>query len=95
MSDYQLEFTWRGKRDNSELVTNIADYYPQALKADGFDACIVGYTTEGRIVYSIDMVLTTLVDRDGMTSDEAIEYFEFNMSCAYPGEFPPIYMYTE
>ena len=95
MSEYQLEFTWRSKCNTDALVSAIAEYYPQALKADGFDTCIIGYTTEGRIVYSIDMILATLVDKQGMTADESVEFFEFNIACAYMGDYTPIYMYTE
>ena len=36
-----------------------------------------------------------LVERDGMTPDEAIEFFNFNIECAYVGEYTPIYMYEE
>ena len=29
-----------------------------------------------------------------MTMDEAIEYFDFNIGCAYVGEMTPIYIWT-
>jgi hypothetical protein len=30
-----------------------------------------------------------------MEEDEAIEFFEFNIECAYVGEYTPIFMYEE
>lgn len=77
------------------LKETIAEHNPEALLADGFDNAILGYSTELRVVYSVDQIMETLVERDGMTPDEAIEYFEYNISCAYVGEYTPIYMYEE
>jgi len=87
----------RKDRDNrlEELKETIAEHNPEALFADGFDNAILGYSTELRVVYSVNQIMETLVERDGMTPDEAIEYFEYNISCAYVGEYTPIYMYEE
>ena len=35
------------------------------------------------------------MQRDGMTEEEAQEFFEFNIACAYVGEYTPIYMWEE
>jgi hypothetical protein len=35
------------------------------------------------------------MQRDGMTHEEAIEFFDFNIAGAYVGEYTPIYMYEE
>ena len=70
------------------------------IKADGFDDCILGIAEvwDGnervhRIVYdALDMV-KVLMDRDGMSHEEAIEYFEFNIDGAYLGKMTPIFMF--
>lgn len=87
----------RKDRDNrlEQLKETISEHNPEALFADGFDNAILGYSTELRVVYSVNQIMETLVERDGMTPDEAIEYFEYNISCAYVGEYTPIYMYEE
>lgn len=77
------------------LKETISEHNPEALFADGFDESIMGYSSDGKVVYSVDMIVGTLVNRDGMTPDEAIDYFNFNMECAYLGEYTPIYMYEE
>ena len=33
--------------------------------------------------------------RDGMTEEEATEFFDFNIECAHVGQFTPIYMWEE
>jgi hypothetical protein len=79
----------------SELLETITEFNPEAKLADGFDDSILGYDTKGRVIYSINSILDTLVNRDGMDYDEAQEYFGFNIECAYIGEYTPIYMYEE
>ena len=79
----------------SELLESISEFNPEAKLADGFDDSILGYDTKGRVIYSVNSILDTLVSRDGMDYDEAQEYFGFNIECAYIGEYTPIYMYEE
>ena len=78
-----------------ELKETIAEYNPEAMFADGFDNALMGYSSDGKAVYSADMIIGTLMNRDGMTNEEAVEYFGFNIECAYVGEYTPIYMYEE
>jgi len=63
----------------------IVDFLGDALFADGFDDCIIGFTDEGV------GVIETLV-ADGMDLDEAEEYFCFNISGAYVGPKTPIFI---
>lgn len=79
----------------SELLESISEFNPEAKLADGFDDSILGYDTKGRVIYSVNSILDTLVNRDGMNYDDAQEYFGFNIECAYIGEYTPIYMYEE
>ncbi|MDB4348396.1 hypothetical protein OAA62_00625 [bacterium] len=79
----------------SELLETITEFNPEAKLADGFNDSILGYDTKGRVIYSVNSILDTLVNRDGMDYDEAQEYFGFNIECAYVGEYTPIYIYEE
>ena len=45
-----------------------------------------------RAVYSEEKVLDVLVKRDGMTYEEAIEFFDFNIRGSYLVEQTPIYI---
>ena len=77
-----------------QLKETIAEYNPEALFDDGHDHAIMGYSSDGRVVYSADQIIGGLMN-EGMTNEEAIEYFHFNIEGAYVGEFTPIYMYEE
>ena len=79
----------------AELKETIGEHNPEAMFADGYDNAIMGYSSDLRVIYSADQIVKTLVERDGMTPDEAIEFFDFNIAGAYVGEYTPIYMYEE
>jgi hypothetical protein len=76
------------------LKETIAEYNPEALFADGHDHAIMGYSNDGRVVYSVDQIIGGLINQ-GMTEEEAIEFFDFNIAGAFVGEYTPIYMYEE
>jgi hypothetical protein len=77
-----------------ELCASIDD--PELLFADGFDEAILGVCWTGilvsKIVYSASKMVQILVDRDGMTHEEASEYLAFNTFGSYVGERTPIYV---
>ena len=69
------------------------------LKFDGFDEAIVGMTNcwDGnervdRLVYSGNAILTIL-QNDGMSEEEAMEYLDFNIDGAYVGSETPMIMW--
>jgi|TARA_B110000438_G_scaffold303377_1_gene364579 hypothetical protein len=66
------------------------------LKADGFNDAIIGevssFGREGTILYSVQKIINILVERDGMTPEEAYEYYEFNIAGCYLGEGMPTYL---
>jgi len=67
------------------------------LKADGFDDAIMGVCricgNHDRLVYDYDACLKILMDRDGMTWEEAEDYLEFNVLGAYVGEQTPAFIH--
>tara|TARA_R110000796_G_scaffold21969_2_gene64134 strand:- start:4705 stop:4932 length:228 start_codon:yes stop_codon:yes gene_type:complete len=67
------------------------------LKAEGFDGAILGL---GRrcgqsdlLVYDADKCVAILM-KDGMTDEEAMEYFEYNVVGSWMGEGTPIFLYS-
>jgi hypothetical protein len=77
-------------------VDNITERFPDCtvLQADGFDDAILGYDPQSeRVVYDAGWCVGVLMERDKMSYDEAIEYFEFNVSGAYVGEHTPLFIY--
>jgi len=63
------------------------------LLMDGFEDAFIGYTTRMNqpdcAVYDYDKMVSVLVFRDGMTTDEAEEYIEYNCQGAWVGEQTP------
>ena len=62
---------------------------------DGFDDCIAGvvqrYGQPTIVCYDKEKVLKQLMD-DGMTDEEAVEYFEYNQIGAWVGEQTPCFI---
>lgn len=70
----------------------------ELICADGFDDAIVGIGQQFNthfVVYDYDQVIQTLIDRDGMDEEGAIEYFEFNVVGAWVGEATPCFVRTQ
>ena len=70
-----------------------------AIILDGLDNAIIGivegFGVGNRILYSKEKIIDILVERDGMTSGEAIEYYDFNILGLYAGEQNPVFLITE
>jgi hypothetical protein len=61
-----------------------------------YDKCIVGTTYDGsKVIYDTHLVLQSLMEDQGMTDEEALDWFEYNMLGSYLGEGTPIFMVTE
>ena len=64
------------------------------LKWDGFDSAIIGVggrcNTDPMIVYDYDKMVDVLVMRDGMAQEEAEEYLDYSVVCAWIGDTTPI-----
>ena len=77
---------------------DLSEYGEDILTADGLDDAIIGVGTRcGQpplAVYDATKVLDILVERDGMTYEEAQEYFSFNIEGAWVGEQTPIWMHV-
>lgn len=62
----------------------------------GFEDCIVGvgerYGGPPVAVLDLEKMLAKM-EKGGMTREEAIEYFEYNILGAYVGEQTPVYMH--
>ena len=69
-----------------------------AMKADGFNDAIIGVAercgSDDILVYDAEKCIEILVERDGMSYEEACEYFSFNVSGAYVGEGTPTFVWV-
>ena len=72
----------------------IAQYNPEALLADGFEDALIGVGQQFNktlAVYDRQRCIEILMERDGMSDEEAVEYFEYNVTGAWGGENTPIF----
>ena len=71
----------------------LAEFDENILTVDGYDEAIVGvmerFGQPPIAVYDRDKIIRIMMERDGMTDEEAIEFFEFNIIGAYVGEYTP------
>ena len=49
-----------------------------------FDDAIIGVSHDGGVVYNYDAMVQSLVDRDHMTREEAVEFIDYNTIRAIP-----------
>lgn len=71
----------------------LAEENPEAYIYDDADDAILGlvYSENGPVLaYSYSAYLSIFMERDGMDLEEAIEFFEFNVSELSLGEGQPI-----
>ena len=72
-------------------VNRLKDEHPDLLIMDGYDDCILGICRrfdQVFVVYSEAAVLRRLI-KDGMSRDEAYEFWQFNQLGAWVGEHTP------
>ncbi len=64
------------------------------LFANGFEDAFMGVGIQFNkqiAVYNYDDCISILMERDGMSQEEAIEFFDFNVTGAYVGPHTPIF----
>lgn len=80
-----------------ELIAMYGEEAETMMLADGLDKAFVGvaipFGEKIRAVYDIDKIIEILQEQ-GMSNDDAEEYFDFNIACSYVGEQTPIFMHA-
>lgn len=79
--------------DLDELFENATG----AIVLDGFNEAIIGIVEEfgngPRILYSREKILEILQNRDEMSFQDAIDFYDFNILGMYAGEQNPVILY--
>jgi hypothetical protein len=88
---YKMHSDYVKNLEMQSLVENKTTY----LKADGFDDCLIGiglsFGKHGTLVYDQAKVIQKL-EEQGMTNEEAFEYYEYNILGACLGDNMPIFV---
>lgn len=72
---------------------------PDALVFDNnsYDGSIIGTTLDGRVIYCLEMMIEELMEDEGISEEEAIEWIEYNTirSLPYAGPKAPLIVSIE
>tara|TARA_B100001094_G_scaffold302072_1_gene328966 strand:- start:189 stop:494 length:306 start_codon:yes stop_codon:yes gene_type:complete len=78
--------------EREELFDQIAEYNPNAMllePRDQFDHSVIGYSLEGRVIYSYRQIIESLATDDEMGEEDAVEYFDYNIRGTFEGMNDP------
>ena len=85
---------------NERIRDVLADENPEAICYDGMDEALIGIyrgdlarqnMQESSIaVYSYVKFIEVYIKRDGMSEEEAIEFFDYNVAGGYIGKYQPL-----
>lgn len=79
----------------SNKLDQICIDHPDMMIMNGFDDCIIGvcyrFGQEPILAYDVSKIIDTLMG-DGMSEDEALEYYNFNQIGAWIGDTTPCFV---
>jgi hypothetical protein len=79
-----------------EIESSLEDTEDEIMLADGFEDAYLGigrqFTRVPFAVYDRNKCIDILLKRDGMTEEEAEEYFQFNVEGAWVGDNTPVFI---
>ena len=90
---YSEEANEKAKQDIQDYCLSFFD--DSFILANGFELAFLGcgYSFSGSYaIYSFSTCLEILMQRDGMTYDEAEEFFEYNVIGSYVGDRMPVFL---
>jgi hypothetical protein len=77
-------------------ISEINERYEGAITLDGFDEAIIGVASVAGgdiVVYDTAKIIEIL--EESMSHEEALEYYDFNLACAYFGERTPALLHDK
>ena len=81
----------------NQILEWIDETFEVIVYPTGFEDCIVGVGERfgGPPVAVLDVEkMLAQMEKDGMTREEALEYFEYNILGAYVGQESPVYLHV-
>ena len=85
---------------NERIRDVLADENPEAICYDGMDEALIGIyrgdlarqlmLERSIAVYSYVKFIEVYIKRDGMSEEEAIEFFDYNVAGWYIGKYQPL-----
>lgn len=79
------------------VKAQLTEENPEALLADGFEKALIGVAQRcgqpSLAVYDVQLAFDILVDRDGLTYEEAAEHMSFNVLGSWNGPHSPVWLW--
>ena len=76
------------------ILAALVEHNPEGIVFDGFEDAFIGFSRrcgQNTVAsYSYAKCIEILMKRDGMTQEEAVEFFEFNTVGGWLGENTPV-----
>ena len=60
----------------------------------GFNECIVGIDTKQRLIYDVEKIIQSLMEKNDWDRADATEWFYFNIEGSYMGEHTPLFIHS-
>lgn len=80
------------------ILEELDQNYPGTLTCDGFDDAIIGIAErackDDVVAYDYRKCIDILVERDGMSEEDAAEFLSFNTMGAWVGEHTPVFIHN-
>lgn len=79
-----------------DVYEELAEANPTAMVADGFEDAYIGHTIgigPSLAVYDYQKCVEVLMEREGLSELESIEYLDHNTVYAYVGEGTPLFIH--
>jgi len=91
-----MKSTSKVSRGLQDFLNFLEEFDQEMLYPTGHESAIVGvverFGMDPIILLDKSKIIRTLMQRDGMTEEDAEEFFEFNIIGAWMGEGTPAYM---
>ena len=71
-------------RENKELLVEMGYEDAVILEDPDYDSAIIGVSESGRVIYDYDKMVEWLMETDGMSQEDAVEFIDYNTVRALP-----------
>ena len=81
-------------RKQKLIFEQMVDMNPDAMRMDDYDDCVAGIAVGFKgscLIYDMRKIINKM-KKDGMTEDEAWEYFDYNVLGAWVGDYTPMFL---
>ena len=71
-------------RENKELLVEMGYEDVVILEDPDYDSAIIGVSESGRVIYDYDKMVEWLMETDGMSQEDAVDFIDYNTIRALP-----------